>query len=79
MNMIKTALVLAPLALAACQEPMRTMPVPDTGASPAARSGSGAPSATPSTAGNPSGSMSGSSMGTSVPSGTGRQQGSSTR
>ena len=79
MNLIKTALVLAPLALAACQEPMRSTPATDAGASPAARSGSGAPSATPSTAGNPSGSMSGSSMGTNVPSGTGRQQGTSMR
>lgn len=72
MTKLKLALILAPLALAACDSPtaMRPAPGPTVGAG-------GSPSAQPSLSGT--GSMSGSNMGNSAPVGTGRQEGSSQR
>lgn len=73
MNKLKIALLLAPLALVACESDMSARTTPR----PSGVGAGGSPSAQPSLSGT--GSLGGSNMGNSAPVGTGRQEGTSQR
>ena len=73
MTKLKIALLIAPLALVACESDMSSRTAPR----PSGVGAGGSPSAQPTMSGT--GSMGGSNMGNSAPVGTGRQEGSAQR